>query len=126
MPAYTYYCDGCETDFEAIAERTECTIAQPCPMCEIKAERQFGRIGFILKGDGWVGKNQRLKNQMKDKNSRLSRKSREKSKDANVRLRPNVAGEETDTWTDAKKLARSKGKDTTSYEGYVRKERSGK
>jgi hypothetical protein len=40
-------------------------------------------------------------------------------------LAPNVDGERTDSWSDATKLAKSKGKDTSGYEKYARKERSG-
>ena len=41
-----------------------------------------------------------------------------------ITLAPNVSGERVESWADAQKLAASKGKDTSSYESLVRKERS--
>ena len=74
----------------------------------------------VFKGDGWADKNARIKQQMKVKNSRLSLKENEMKKDApSVQLVPNVDGVRVDTWSEAAKLAKSKGKDTTLYEKKV-------
>jgi hypothetical protein len=58
---------------------------------------------------------------MAAKNRRLDAKQRERP--SPVTLAPNVGGEQTDTWAEAQKLAASKGKDTTSYEPLVTKEK---
>ena len=41
-----------------------------------------------------------------------------------MRLAPNVDGERTGTWTEAKKLAESKGKDASSYDPMIKREES--
>ena len=75
---------------------------------------------FVLKGDGWTGKNIKVKGQMETKNHRLSEKSRDLP---TQRLVPNVGGEEVDSWSEAKKLASSMGKDTSGYDAVIRKEK---
>jgi len=83
-------------------------------------------VGFILKGDGWTGKNMRIKRQMSSKNRRLATKENEMKRDApNVSLAPNVDGERVGSWAEARKLAASQGKNTASYDSYVRKEKRG-
>lgn len=76
-------------------------------------------------GDGWASKNNRIKGQMRAKNKRLDAKERERKGDGagGVSLAPNVDGKRTDSWSDAVKLAKSQGKDTTGYQNYARKEK---
>ena len=77
----------------------------------------------IFKGDGWVDKNLRIKKQMAEKNRRLDRKQSAMKKDAPaVSLAPNVDGERVDSWGEAAKLAKSKGKDVSGYEKKAREE----
>jgi hypothetical protein len=83
-------------------------------------------VGFVLRGDGWTGKNLKIKGQMARRRAKLAGKEREIKNDGpGVRLAPNVGGERVDSWAEAKRLAKSKGKDTSSYDGMVRKERAG-
>lgn len=120
MPVYNYKCPACEAPFEATAARADFSKPQDCPTCGTSSERIVGEVGFVLKGDGWFGKNQKIKGEMAEKNRRLSAKSRERSHDApGVRLVPNVGGERVDSWGEAKKLAASKGMDTTSYDAKI-------
>lgn len=87
------------------------------------ANKLITPIGFVLKGDGWTGKNIRVKNQMREKNKRLKSKERDYKGDGMVpTLAPNVGGERVDSWSDAAKLAKSKGKDTSGYDKLARKE----
>jgi len=79
---------------------------------------------FILKGDDWVGKNLRIKSQMAERNRKASIRQEQLKREApGVRLAPNVEGERVDSWSEAKKLAASKGKDTTSYDAKIREEK---
>ena len=80
---------------------------------------------FILRGDGWAGKNNRIAGQMRRKNQRLDAKQRERRKDGSggVTLAPNVGGERVDSWSEASKLAKSKGKDTSGYDRLAAKEK---
>lgn len=121
MPLYPYKCSSCDAGFEASAPRQDYQKPQACPTCGTASDRVVGLIGFVLKGDGWVGKNQRIKGEMAVKNSRLDIKSRERSHDApGLRLAPNVDGERVDSWDEAKKLATSKGKEATTYDTHIR------
>lgn len=93
---------------------------QTCVCGELR-EMVVSLPSFVMLGDGWSGKNIKIRGQMAEKNRRLDAKSRDLP---SQRLVPNVDGEETDTWSDAKRLAASKGKDTTGYDTVIRKEKS--
>jgi len=126
MPIYSYQCEnaGCEHAFDRSLPISKYKLPQDCPECEGSTKKLITPIGFILKGDDWAGKNLRIKKQMAAKNRRLSGKEDEMKRDAPaVTLAPNVAGERVDSWSDAQKLAGSKGKDTASYDALVREER---
>ena len=60
---------------------------------------------------------------MERKNKVLDQKQNEKKRMMPT-LAPNVDGERVESWTEAKKLAQSKGKETTSYDAHIRKEKS--
>lgn len=80
--------------------------------------------GVVFQGDGWTSKNLRIKGQMKRKNDRLLRKERDFKNDGGVpKLSPNVGGELVDSWSEAQRMARSRGKDESTYEPMVRQEK---
>lgn len=126
MPTYTYKCPVCSKQFDRVLHLSDYNEPQ---MCECGAREAAKRIivapvGFVLRGDGWSGKNLKIKNQMLARRRKLAGKEYEqKMEGPGVRLAPNVNGERVESWSDAKKLARSKGKDTSSYESHIRKER---
>ena len=124
MPTYEFRCDACDEHFDKLLPIAKYKDPQTCPACgHTPATRLIsGGSGFILRGDGWAGKNNRIKNQMRHKNRRLNGKQDEIRR-ATPELAPNVGGERTDTWGDAAKLARSKGKDASAYEKRARKEK---
>ena len=126
MPTYEYVCESCEHRFEKILRMSKCGEPQDCPECGASPARKLisGGSGFILKGDGWAGKNNRIAGQMRRKNQVLTQRQEERKRDAGVRLAPNVDGERVESWSEAKKLAESKGKDTTGYEQKARVEKS--
>jgi hypothetical protein len=80
-----------------------------------------GDGGFVLKGDGWTGKDLKMKTYMTARNNRAGRKMKDHVKPT-ASMVPNYKGEETGTWTEAQKKAASEGKDATSYEPLVVKE----
>lgn len=127
MPTYEYHCESCDTHFERILRMSECKEPQACPECGAGPARKkiSGGSGFILKGDGWAGKNNRIAGQMRAKNKHLNAKQEERKRDAGVRLAPNVDGERVESWGEAKKLAASKGKDTSGHDQKVRAEKNG-
>jgi putative FmdB family regulatory protein len=125
MPNYEYKCDECDHSFERLLKIAQYKDPQDCPECGHGPAKKMitGGTGFILRGDGWAGKNAKIKSQMRQKNQRLKGKEDQWKKDAAISLAPNVGGERVDTWSDASKLARSKGKDTSGYDKLARKEK---
>ena len=126
MPMYEYQCTQCEEHFERRLSISEFDQAQSCPSCGASdAKRLISKTSFVLKGDGWAGKNNRIKSQMAAKNRRLSGKENQMKRDAPAAsLAPNVDGERVASWSEAKKLAASKGKNTASYDAHIRKEKT--
>jgi len=124
MPIYDYECLKCEEFFDKVVPLAEYDHPQVCPTCGEPAQRRVTAPGFILKGDNWPSKAGRIRGQMAKKNARLDIKSEERRHEApGMTLAPNVGGERVDSWSDAQKLAASQGKDTSSYDPLVRKER---
>jgi len=129
MPFYVYVCKNSECknyekEYSCRVSMEDHATPQPCPDCEVEHKKVFRpTTNFILKGDGWAGKNSRIANQMREKNKKLDARQNEMKRDApNVTLAPNVDGERVDSWADAQKLAKSKGKNTESYDALVHKE----
>ena len=125
MPNYEYQCEGCDHSFERMLRIANYRDPQECPECGHGPAKKLisGGSGFILRGDGWAGKNNRVKGQMRRKNQRLKGREDQWKKDAGVTLAPNVGGERTESWSDASKLAASQGKDTSGYNKLARKEK---
>jgi putative FmdB family regulatory protein len=124
MPTYEYLCETCEAGFECYLPMSQCSDPQPCPECGALGKRVLSMPNFVLKGDGWPGKNIKIKGQMEAKNRVLDQKQEERKRNPAVRLSPNVDGERVDSWSDAQKLAASKGKNTESYDAKVREEKA--
>jgi len=125
MPVYEYQCKSCETAFEKRLAISNYDDPQSCPECSSQQTTKLvSMTSFVLKGDSWPGKNDRIKRQMGAKNRRLSQKTAEMKRDAPVAtLAPNVEGERVGSWREAQSLAASKGKDTSTYDTHVRKEK---
>ncbi len=128
MPTYEYVCTACENKFELFLKMSQSDEPQACPECKATPAKRLVSLsaGFILSGDGWAGKNIRIQGQMAEKNKRLDSKQEEYKRDApGIKLAPNVGGERVDSWSEASKLAASKGKDTSGYDALARKESKG-
>lgn len=124
MPNYEFECPKCGL-FEKILRMAHSNEPQECPTCGGDTQKLISRTGFVLRGDRWPGKAMRIKSQMARKNKRLDSKQKEQLRDQPpVTLAPNVDGERTKDWHEAQKLAKSKGKDTSSYEPFVRQEKT--
>lgn len=126
MPEYAYKCGSCETGFIQSLPMSKRNEPQPCPSC-LSGETEkvvTGGIGTVLRGDGWVGKNILVKDQMADRRERVGRRENELKRDGpQFKLAPNVGGERVDSWGEAARLAGSQGKDTTLYEQRSRQEK---
>jgi len=93
-------------------------VAESCPDCDGDTKRLITGCGIIFKGDDWASKNGRIASQMRAKRADLGVKQEALRRDTNIggRLVPNVEGERTDSWSEAAKLAKDKGKDIAGYE----------
>jgi hypothetical protein len=103
---------------------SQCSDPYACPDCEKPTKKLVTQVGVIFKGDGWASKNGRVARQMREKNRRLAGKEDEMRREApGMALVPNVGGERVESWSDATRLAKSKGKQTGGYEKLARKEK---
>ena len=119
MPRYEFTCPKCETQFDRVLSFADRDQPQACT-CGEAAKKALGTPNFVLRGDGWTGKNIKIQGQMTAKNRHLTHKSKDRPTD---KLVPNVGGEEVGSWKEAKHVAASKGKDTSSYDALIRKEK---
>ena len=125
MPTYRYECKSCLHRFEEF-----CSIAAsesiPCEKCQGKTMKLMSPVNLNFPGDDWVSKNLRIKKQMREKNQLLNEKQKERQfydRGKIPTLAPNVNGERVDSWSDAQKLAKDKGLNTSSYDKMVHKEK---
>jgi hypothetical protein len=97
-----------------------------CPKCngqQIKMERliSFSRNSFIIKGGSvakdWKEERYRLKRSATMGVRQIERYG------SGPRVKPNVAGIETDSWSDAAKLAKEAGLSAESYTPLIEKEK---
>jgi len=84
MPVYSFQCEGedCGQDFDLTLPMSSHAKVQNCPECSHSSKRLINAVSFVLKGDGWAGKNLRVKKQMAAKNRRLDIKQNERKRDA--------------------------------------------
>ncbi len=120
-PTYIYACSA-EHQFEKILRISEFSTPQSCPTCGATGKQVIAAVSFVQQGDNWPGKAIKINGQMAQKNARLDVKQAARPVAKSI---PNVDGEETATWADAKKLAASKKKNTASYDAKVQKEAMG-
>lgn len=123
MPIYAYKCDECDKGFDKRVPLDDYQKPQACPECGVDARKVITAVNFNLPGNDFPGKNNRIKQQMAAKNARLNAKQDVMKRDAPaMTLAPNVGGERVESWSDAQKLAKDKGKDASTYTNLVRKE----
>lgn len=127
MPTYAYHCEPCDLEFEEILPISRYDEPQNCPDCGVVARKMITPFNFNLVGDGWAGKNEKIRRQMSQRGRRASGKMEELKRDQPmVSLAPNVNGERVESWSEAKKLAQSQGKAGSTYDPLIRKEKAEK
>jgi putative FmdB family regulatory protein len=52
MPTYSYHCDTCGHDFEAVQRFADEPLSE-CPQCEAPIRRVIQPVGVVFKGSGW-------------------------------------------------------------------------
>lgn len=127
MPTYEYKCKKCENQFEKVLRISQSKESQSCPECGSgETFKIFTTCNFVLKGS-FPGKDLKIDRQMAAKNRVLDKKQSILKKESPIAtLVPNVGGEQVESWSEAKKLAKDKGLDTKSFDSYVKKEASNK
>lgn len=125
MPSYDYRCNKCDYVEEHIHRMSENPEIK-CPECKEKMVRLFSASagGFIFKG-GTPSINDREKRLRKKRSEKL-RKKQEERRAESPQIKPNIAGVQTDSWSDAQKLAKEAGMNHESYTPFVEKERKKK
>ncbi len=124
MPNFDFECPQCEVVFERRLSVSSCSDPQTCAECGSPVKKLISMPSFILKGDDWVGKNLRIESQMADRGRKAQARKDQMLREApGMRLAPNVDGERVGSWSEAQKLAASKGKETSSYEPKIREEK---
>lgn len=126
MPMYLYECQECQEQFDAMARIADRENPQECPECgATDSKKVLTSANLNFPGDDWASKNGRVRKQMAEKNKKLAKKEEELKRSGKIpKLAPNVGGECVDSWGEAAKLAKSKGKNTAGYERQARKEKA--
>ena len=52
MPTYSYLCDSCGHDFEAVQRFADDALTE-CPECGSRIRRVIQPVGVVFKGSGW-------------------------------------------------------------------------
>jgi len=125
MPTYDYQCRECGFIKEVAHSIKEEPIIL-CQRCEkgIKMERLISRntSGFIFKQ--WTeAQTHKISRDKMKQNSNLEMRQIERY-GSGPSLKPNVAGMEVDSWSDAKKLAKEAGMNTASYNTKIANEKN--
>lgn len=88
MPRYEYECQGCSERFTILQKISELDQAEvPCASCSNTNTLRIvcGGTGFVLKGDGWVGRDIREKNNREKHSEKMDKKMKEHK--GNLRVR---------------------------------------
>ena len=123
MPTYEYLCKECDLIHEQIHSMLESPEFK-CSECGSIMERQISHnCNFIIKGESvskdWKEERFRIK-----KSAGMGVKQIDRWGTGGQALRPNVAGVETDSWSDAAKLAKEAGINTDTYQPMIKKEKT--
>ena len=124
MPTYDYSCRKCNTVREIVHPISE----DPEYKCEcgevLKREISYNPTGFVFKG-GTLTIHNREKDRRKQESIKRDARMRTR-KSSGPSVKPNIAGVETDSWSDAQKMAKEAGMNHESYAPYVEKEKKSK
>jgi putative FmdB family regulatory protein len=117
---YDYKCEVCGFIEEQIHKMTE-TPEFKCPECGGAMSKIFTVTNFIIRGGteamDWKEKRIRMQRRKELGVKQIERYG------SGPKLQPNVGGIETDSWSDAAKLAKEAGMSEESYQGHIAQER---
>lgn len=125
MPVYEFRCDSCGHKFDVVLKLVDNKSQQFCVRCGGKTQKIVSRVNFNLSGDNWPSKALRIKEQGLKRREAVSKKMEEKVRyEPMPSLVPNVDGQIAGSWEDASKLAKSRGKDHSTYQGLIESEKT--
>lgn len=126
MPTYEYQCEACGNEYEEFLPMSRFDEPQNCPSCGEVGRRVVSVPDFILRGEGWVSHNARIKSQMMAKRERIANTTeRERRMDAPLsKLVPNFNGERAESWREASEMAKKEGISAESYVPMIQKEQA--
>ncbi len=81
MPTYSYHCDTCGHDFDAVQKFADDPL-QECPECGAPIRRVIQPVGVVFKGSGWYITDSRPKSSSDSSESKTKSESKEKSASA--------------------------------------------
>lgn len=125
MPSYDYKCPICGNIEEIVHSIKESPVII-CDKCSGGKEKPMERLisgspNFIIKGgtpaSHWKEKRLRNKNNKDLELRQIDRYG------TGPKLQPNVEGQMVESWSDAAKLAKDKGKNAESYNTLIEKEK---
>jgi putative FmdB family regulatory protein len=123
MPTYEYYCKPCDIIKEVTHSIKEDPKIQ-CDKCsnpEMERLISYNRDGFMFnqptEAQNWSYKRKQMKKNVDMGVRQIERYG------SGPQLQPNIAGVETDTWSDAAKMAKEAGLSAESYEPHIEKEK---
>jgi len=122
MPTYTYKCTECGSEEDQIHGMKE-VPEYKCSKCSSLMEKIFTPNigGFIFKGRKTEASNYKEKRYRHKLNEDVSKRQKDRW-GKGPKVRPNIAGVETDSWSDAQKMAKEAGLNHDSYTPLVEKE----
>lgn len=128
MPTYEYLCKACGVKTEIVHSIKDDPVIY-CNECLLggissKMERLISRniSGFIFKE--WTESQTYKVSRDKHRQNKALNKRQIERYGSGPQLKPNVAGMEVDSWSDAKKLASEAKMNTSSYDSLIAKEKN--
>ena len=115
MATYDYKCSQCSTIKEVVHGMNE--SPEILCGCGIRMERIISGVSFVLKGDGWTGKNIKAKNEKMRRRREVGKKMAQNHDIPQIV--PNYKGEICKSWEETKMLAKNDGIDSLQYEKQI-------
>jgi putative FmdB family regulatory protein len=80
MPTYSYHCDTCGHDFDAVQKFADDPLRE-CPECSAPIRRVIQPVGVVFKGSGWYITDSRPKSSSDTGESKAKTDSADKAAD---------------------------------------------
>lgn len=78
MPTYSYHCDTCGHDFDAVQKFADDPLKE-CPECGAAIRRVIQPVGVVFKGSGWYITDSRPKSSSDSAETKTKSDAKEKS-----------------------------------------------